>query len=437
MKTLLLALIPFVAIAQEPDWIEIDKKAVRLLQEYIRIPSINPPADTRATATFLTRELESAGFKVNRFQPDSSGCVNLLTRLEGRDRTARTLVLMTHMDVVPVDAKAWSMDPFGGEIKDGYIWGRGALDMKGIGIQQLMALVQMKRLGIVPPRDIVFAATCDEETGGAHGVKWLIANHWDKLNPAFVMDEGGFGSRDILVPNKLAFGIAVGEKQLAWLRLRAKGTAAHGSQPIPDNANDILLTAIGKAMALPVGGKRHPVVDEMIRNLGELVQNKLTNAIQKNTMSLTTLRAGVGDPPKVNVIPSSSEATLDCRLLPGVNSAEFISEVKARINDPRVTVELLSEPLDTGVSSSQTPMFAVIKAAILKHNPTAVVTPMLVPYGTDSSNFRMKKIPSYGLTPMVVDAATLATMHSDAERIPVAEFLKGLRIYFDVLRSNF
>ena len=437
MKNLLVALIPFLALAQEPDWVEIDKRAVALLQEYIRIPSINPPADTRAAATFLTRELESAGFQVNRFQPDASGCVNLLTRLEGRDRTAKTLVLMTHMDVVPVDAKAWSMDPFGGEIKDGYIWGRGALDMKGIGIQQLMALVQMKKLGIVPPRDIVFAATCDEETGGAHGVKWLVANHWDKLNPAFVMDEGGFGSRDLLIPNKLAFGIAVGEKQLAWLRLRAKGTAAHGSQPIPDNANDILLTAIGKAMALPAGGKRHPVVDEMIRNLGELAQNKLTNAIQKNTMSLTTLRAGVGDPPKVNVIPSSSEATLDCRLLPGVNSAEFISEVKARINDPRVTVELLSDPLDTGVSSSQTPMFAVIKAAILKHNPTAVVTPMLVPYGTDSSNFRLKKIPSYGLVPMVVDAATLATMHSDAERIPVAEFLKGLRIYFDVLRSNF
>ena len=437
MKNLLVALIPFLALAQEPNWPETEANAIKLLQQYIRIPSINPPADTRAAATFLTRELESAGFQVNRFQPDASGCVNLLTRLEGRDRTAKTLVLMTHMDVVPVDAKAWSMDPFGGEIKDGYIWGRGALDMKGIGIQQLMALVQMKKLGIVPPRDIVFAATCDEETGGAHGVKWLVANHWDKLNPAFVMDEGGFGSRDLLIPNKLAFGIAVGEKQLAWLRLRAKGTAAHGSQPIPDNANDILLTAIGKAMALPAGGKRHPVVDEMIRNLGELAQNKLTNAIQKNTMSLTTLRAGVGDPPKVNVIPSSSEATLDCRLLPGVNSAEFISEVKARINDPRVTVELLSDPLDTGVSSSQTPMFAVIKAAILKHNPTAVVTPMLVPYGTDSSNFRLKKIPSYGLVPMVVDAATLATMHSDAERIPVAEFLKGLRIYFDVLRSNF
>ena len=256
-------------------------------------------------------------------------------------------------------------------------------------------------------------------------------------DPAFVLDEGGFGSRDVLSTSKLIFGISVGEKQSAWLRLKATGTAGHGSQPIPDNANEILLTSIIKAMAIPPTNKRHPVVDEMIRNIGQLAQNKLTNAIQKNTISLTTLRAGVGDPPKVNVIPSASEATLDCRLLPGVNSAEFISEVRARINDRRVTVELVSDPMDTGVSDSNTPLFAAMKAAILKHNPSAVVTPMLVPYGTDARNFRMKGVPSYGLLPMIVDAATLATMHSDAERVPVSEFLKGVRIYFDVLRSNF
>ena len=203
----------------------------------------------------------------------------------------------------------------------------------------------------------------------------MIEKHYAEMDPAFVLDEGGFGSRDILSTNKLTFGISVGEKQSTWLRLKATGTAGHGSQPIPDNANEILLTAILKAMAVPPSTKRHPVVDEMIRNIGQLAQNKLTNAIQKNTISLTTLRAGVGDPPKVNVIPSASEATLDCRLLPGVNSAEFISEVRARINDRRVTVELVSDPMDTGVSDSKTPLFAAIKASILKHNPGAVVTP--------------------------------------------------------------
>ncbi len=436
MKKLLTAFLPLLALAQEPDWTKVDQRAVELLQEYIRIPSINPPADTRATADLLTRELEAVGMKVTRYNPEGN-CINLITRLEGRDRSLKPLVILTHMDVVPVDAKAWKVDPFGGELKDGFLWGRGAMDMKGIGIQQLLAVTLLKKQGIMPTRDIVLVATCDEETNGALGAKWMIEKHYAEMDPAFVLDEGGFGSRDILSTNKLTFGISVGEKQSTWLRLKATGTAGHGSQPIPDNANEILLTAILKAMAVPPTTKRHPVVDEMIRNIGQLAQNKLTNAIQKNTISLTTLRAGVGDPPKVNVIPSASEATLDCRLLPGVNSAEFISEVRARINDRRVTVELVSDPMDTGVSDSKTPLFAAIKASILKHNPGAVVTPMLVPYGTDARNFRMKGVPSYGLTPMVVDAATLATMHSDAERVPISEFLKGVRIYFDVLRSNF
>ncbi len=437
MKTILLVLLPLLAIAQEPNWTETDKHSVELLQKYVRIPSINPPADTRATADLLTGELENAGLKVTRYQPDTSHCVNLITRLEGRDRSVKPLLLLTHMDVVPVDAKAWSVNPFGAEIKDGFIWGRGTLDMKGVGVQQVMALTLLKRLKIVPSRDIVLMATCDEETNGPMGVKWMMANHWDELNPAYVLDEGGLGSYDVLSANKLIFGISVGEKQSSWLRLRAKGTAGHGSQPIADNANDILLAAISNAVALPPTTKRHPIMDEMVQNVGTLAKNKFTNAIQGNTISLTTLRAGVGDPPKANVIPSSSEATLDCRLLPGVNSAEFISEVKARINDPRVTVELISDPMDTGVSNSKTPLFAAVKAAIVKHHPNAVVTPMLVPYGTDARNFRAKGVPSYGLLPMVIDAATLATMHSDAERIPIAEFLKGVRIYFDVLRSNF
>ncbi len=436
MKTLFAAFLPLLALAQEPDWAKVDQRAVELLQEYIRIPSINPPADTRATADFLTRELEAVGMKVTRYNPEAN-CINLITRLEGRNRSLKPLVILTHMDVVPVDAKAWKVDPFGGELKDGFLWGRGAMDMKGVGIQQLLAITLLKKQGIAPARDIVLVATCDEETNGALGAKWMVEKHYAEMDPAYVLDEGGFGSRDVLSATKLTFGISVGEKQSAWLRLKATGTAGHGSQPIPDNANEILLTAIIKAMALPPTTKRHPVVEEMIRNIGQLAQNKLTNAIQQNTISLTTLRAGVGDPPKINVIPSASEATLDCRLLPGVNSAEFISDVRARINDRRVTVELVSDPMDTGVSDSNTPLFAAIKAAIVKHNPSAVVTPMLVPYGTDARNFRAKGVPSYGLLPMIVDAATLATMHSDAERVPVSEFLKGVRIYFDVLRSNF
>ena len=184
--------------------------------------------------------------------------------------------------------------------------------------------------------------------------------------------------------------------------------------------------------------RQHPVVEEMRRRIGgPLADNKYVHAIQRNTISLTTLSAGVGTPPKANVIPSASEATLDCRLLPGVNADEFISEMKARINDPRVTVELTNVADDPGASNSRTPLFAAIEAAIRKHHPSSVVTPMLVPHGTDSVKLRVKGVIAYGLTPMVLDLATAGTMHSDEERIPVEEFRKGLRIFYDLLRADY
>ncbi len=211
---------------------------------------------------------------------------------------------------------------------------------------ELTALILMKRLGITPPRDIVFLATCDEETGGVDGAGWMIEHHWDELNPEYVLDEGGVGSRDVYAAGRNVFGISVADKRVLWLKLRATGTSGHASQPIPDNANDILIAAIEKARELPASNKPNPVVENMRAALGTFASNKFMNAIQRNTVSLTTLRSGVGNPPKVNVIPSAAEATLDCRLLPGENADEFLSDMKARVNDPRVTFEQISEKAD-------------------------------------------------------------------------------------------
>jgi acetylornithine deacetylase/succinyl-diaminopimelate desuccinylase-like protein len=438
MKALVLLLCAAAVSVAAPDWTRIEKEALDLLQSYVRVASVNPPGDTREAAALLKRELEARGIAARTFISGPQGQTNLVARLAGRDRSQKPLVLMNHMDVVPVDAKAWKLDPFGGLIRGGFLWGRGALDMKCIGVQQLIALAAMKQAGVVPPRDIVLLANADEEVSGAHGAQWMIDNHYGEIDAAYLMDEGGFGSREIFADGKLVFGVAVGEKQAVWLRLRARGTAAHGSQPIPDNANDILLAAIGKARAVPPPARQHPVVVEMLRAIGaQAARNKFTSAIRRNTVSLTTLSAGVGSPPKVNVIPSSSEATLDCRLLPGVNHEEFVSEMKARINDPRVSVELLTHPVDPGASPHSTPLFTAIRAAILRHHPDAVVTPILVPYSTDSSKFRQKGAPAYGLLPSVIDLETFGSMHGDAERVPVDEFLKGVRIYFDILRAAY
>ena len=425
------------ATAATPDWDSLEKSGLEFLQRYIRIESVNPPGDTRAAADFVKGLLESNGIVVTLYPSGPNGQTNLLARLPGRDRARKPLLLLNHLDVVPVDRKAWKVDPFAAIIQNGELWGRGSMDMKGIAVQQMMALVALKQAGVVPARDLVMLSTADEETSGTHGIRWMIEHHFPEIAAEYVLDEGGFGTREILAPGKLVFGIAVGEKQTAWLRVRATGTAAHGSQPIPDNANVTLIRALEKALELGPG-KTHPVVDEMIRNIGQpLADNKYTRAIQRNTASLTTLSAGVGSPPKVNVIPSTSEATIDCRLLPGVNADEFVSGMKARINDPRVTVELLTTPDDPGASNSKTPLFEAIRGAIQKNHPGAIVTPMLVPHGTDSVKLRVKGLTAYGLTPMVLDLSTAGSMHSDQEHIPVSEFFKGMHIFYDVLSSDF
>ncbi len=440
MKRLMFGMLLCVPLwAAEPDWPVVEKHALDLLQRYVRIATVNPPANTAEAAALIKGELEAAGLTPKLYSSGPNGQTNLIVRLPGRDRTKKPLLLLNHFDVVPVDAKAWgAIDPFGAEIKDGQIWGRGSLDMKGLAVEQMTALIELKRAGIAPPRDIVMLSTTDEESSGVLGIQWMMKNHWDEIDPAYVLDEGGAGSKDLFAAGKLIFGISVGEKQMMWLRLRAKGIAGHGSQPIAENANMILLEALHKAIEMPATEKQNAVVELMAKAAGgALAQNKFTGAIQGNTTSLTTLQSGVGSPVKPNVIPSVAEATLDCRLLPGVNADEFESGMKARINDRRVTVERLNNPVDAGISSAETPLFAAIRSAILKEHPDAIVTPMLVPYGTDSVQLRKRGVPSYGFLPMTLDTATIATMHSDQERIPVAEFLRGIRIYFDVLRSDY
>ena len=441
MKRFALSLLLFAfsrpaALPAQPDWPAVEKHALELFQNYVRIASVNPPADTRATAELLKKEFDNAGLEAKLLESGTNH-LNLLVRLPGRDRSKKPLLLLNHMDVVPVAAKQWKVEPFSASIQDGNIWGRGTLDMKSTGVMELTSLLLLKQLAIVPPRDIVFLSTCDEETDGVYGAEWMIEHHWDDLNPEYVLDEGGVGSTDLFAPGRTVFGISVGDKQVLWLKVHAEGTSGHASQPIPDNANDLLLRAIENAREIPPPKKANIVVEEMRTAIGTFANNKFMNAIQRNTISLTTLHSGVGEPPKVNVIPSVAEATLDCRLLPGVNADEFVSEIKARVNDPRITFTRLTTPKDASPSSTETPLYRAVKAAISKERPDASVMPIIVPYGTDGQKFRKRGVNTYGIMPMILDAATLATMHSDSEHIPVEQFKLGLHIYFDILTSEF
>ncbi|VVM07133.1 carboxypeptidase PM20D1 [Methylacidimicrobium cyclopophantes] len=420
------------------DWDSLQKEALEILRGYIQIPSVNPPADTTQTAAFLQKILEAKGLSPQLY---SSGPVNrnLLARLPGRDPSRKPLLLLNHMDVVPVDAARWKTPPFAATVADGFVWGRGTFDMKGLGIQQLMALLALKRAGIVPPRTILFLATADEESGGHHGARWMIEHHWEELDPEYVLDEGGFGTRDLFLSPKLVFTVQVGDKQPFWLRLRTTGRPGHGSIPTKKDAPAVLLRALLRILERKEVDQPPAVVEAMISRVGApLAPHPFTESIQRNSIALTSLLAGVGTPPKINVIPSVAEATLDCRLLPGVDPDEFLSSIRALVADLPVTIELANDLVaPTPPSPWDTPLFGAIERTIAAHYPDAVVSPLLSTGFTDARHFRQKGAVAYGFQPVILDHETAWSAHSDSERIPVAEFQRGIRLLFDLLQEEF
>jgi acetylornithine deacetylase/succinyl-diaminopimelate desuccinylase-like protein len=222
-----------------------------------------------------------------------------------------------------------------------------------------------------------------------------------------------------------------------WLKLRAEGVSGHGSQPHDKNPNEHLIRALNRLFATPVTGAPFPVVETMKRRLGgPLTANKFNNAIQRSTISLTSLRSGVGDPPRVNVIPSVAEATLDCRLLPGTTAAAWLKEVARRLDDPTIKIEVINDGDDPVVSPQDTRLYQALEQAITREHPGAIVTPMTVPYGTDANGYRARGVKSYGIFPAIVPAASILSMHGDSEFIPVDAIGPAIRILFNALQAT-
>ena len=427
-------LFPALSFAQAPDWKALEAEAVKTLQSYIRIDTSVPPGHVTKAADLLQGVLEREGIPVKRFESGPGRSI-VLARLKGSG-AGKPIVLLHHMDVVPADKSRWKRDPFGGEIADGAIWGRGAMDMKGPGVAHLYAFIALKRSRVPLGRDIILLAVPDEEIGGELGALWMRDKHYDELDPEYILDEGGFGSRDLFTPGKLVFGISVAEKKILWLKLTAEGVAGHGSQPHDENPNDRLVSALARLLSQPLPSASFSVVETLKARVGTLAANKFNNAIQHSTISLTSLRSGVGDPPKVNVIPSIAEATLDCRVLPGTPKAEWLKEVGRRLGDPRITVEVTYESPDPIVTTQDSAFYRALEAAVKKRHPEAIVTPMIVPYGTDANGFRPLGVKSYGFTPAILPAAVLASMHGDAEHIPADALGPAIQILYDALRET-
>jgi acetylornithine deacetylase/succinyl-diaminopimelate desuccinylase-like protein len=440
------------ATARAVDWEAATTEASALLQRYIRIDTSNPPGDVTAGARFLREALSSEGIAAETFE-SAPGRVNLVARI-GAGR-GPAVILLHHMDVVPADPAGWSAPPFSGELRDGFIWGRGTLDDKGHGIAQLMTVLLLKRERVPLGRDVVLLATADEEVGGELGAQWMVEHQWERMNPWVVVNEGGFGGHGLFGVAGPAFLVSVAEKRVFWLRLTAHGEGGHGSQPHERNPNDILVRALGRIQAHANGYRMTPVVAEMLAALADradfpaatvmrharnpllfpfvrrrMSANKAARAMLHDTVSVTMLKAGS----KVNVIPASAEATIDCRLLPDTDPTVFLEALRQTIDDPRVAVEIIQQSDPGGTSPTDTPAYGALRAALDAVEPGAAVAPLLTTGGTDSRFFRRRGVPAYGIIPVLLAEDDLSRFHGADERVSVENLRLGIAATFEIVR---
>jgi acetylornithine deacetylase/succinyl-diaminopimelate desuccinylase-like protein len=419
-----------------------------LLSQYIKIDTTNPPGDTRKSAEFLKKIIEGEGIECKLFA-SAEDKINLMARIKGK-AGAKPVILLHHMDVVPADRRKWSFDPFSGEIKDGYIIGRGALDDKGLGIMHLIAFLRAKENP--PKRDIIFLAVSDEETGGRYGTKWLLENVLELKDAEFVLDEGGFGTSS-LVENTPVFLISVWEKKALWLKVVASGRGGHGSCPHEDQAVVKLNYAINRMLNMKTGirlneatramfdglaGKdtkflalRHitnPIVKFLVAR--RAISRPFINALLRDTVCLTKVEAGF----KENIIPSIASATFDIRLLPDTNSEFFLRRIRQRLAGKDIDIETVLMPDDTPMSRFDSFPFNIFEHVIRKEvGEKAIVVPYQTIGITDSRYFRKAGVLSYGLLPVLANQDEIARIHGVDERISIDNLALGVKITQSIL----
>lgn len=442
------------AMPYVPDWEAIRQDAVATLSRYVRFDTTNPPGNELPAAEWLRDEIVRRGISRNvaLYEP-APGRGLLLARIPGSE-PLKPLLLNHHIDVVTADPSQWTYPPFEGVVADGFVWGRGTLDTKSLGVIFLLALQELLKEGVTFRRPVIFLAVPDEETGGKNGMRWLVEEHLAELDPAWVWDEGGGGVRGIFGKGTF-FGIAVVERQIQHLRLTATGTPGHGSMPHADNACVTLLRALERILSSPRPMRLNGVTKEMFRALGQgqrfprslvrhlahplplrlagrrLSADKWLNAMLRDTISLTVLRAGY----KVNVIPERAEAEIDCRLLPDTDAAEFHRWLQERIADERVRVEVLESSPPSGVSPVDSAFYRAVVRAVERHVPESTVFPLLMTGATDGRYFRQRGYPAYGFGPVVLEEGDISRTHGIDERISFENLVLGVKIARDIIRE--
>jgi acetylornithine deacetylase/succinyl-diaminopimelate desuccinylase-like protein len=407
---------------------------VALLKEYIRIDTSNPPGDCRRAAELLCRVLRDAGHAPVAFgsRPEKP---NVLCHVGGTEEPG--LLLVHHMDVVPARAEEWSVPPFSAEERDGFLYGRGTLDTKGLGIAHWCAALRAAREGILR-RKLFLVANADEEVGGVEGAEYFVRNLPFPLGKAYGLNEGGIGVTDIFGPGGKFFLLNMWEKGPVWLRLLATGRAGHGSRPSPKDAGARLARAMARVAEHRDPPRLSAPVREMLRTLrakgyvdldvdalrGDAAEAEALEALAKrfpeidplfrNTFAVTMLSAGF----KPNVIPGMAEGTVDARIVPGEEPEEVAARVRALVSDLDVSVEVLFSERPNG--SPMGPLYRAMEEAILSVHPDAAVVPYMSTGFTDSRFFRSIGIPTYGLMPVLLPRAEHGKIHGVDERIPLS-----------------
>jgi acetylornithine deacetylase/succinyl-diaminopimelate desuccinylase-like protein len=419
-------------LARGVDWDAVADEAAETLSAYVKLDSSHPAGRTVETAALFADRLAAEGIESRTYETGTDGKVNLVARLAATEPVGKPLLLSNHMDVVQAVAADWTFDPYSGEIADGYVYGRGALDMKGMGVMELMTMLLLKRRGVELQRDVVLLCTCDEEIGSGLGAKWMVENHFDDLDPAFVLDEGGSGMRGFFSRGDV-FEIAIGEKRAVRFRMIARAEPGHASQPWEEAATHRLVRAAGALLDQPPEDRECPPVAEMLRRLGgsareEMAGYRATRPLLHDTIALTMLKGGY----KINVIPEQAEMSFDCRLLPDTDERAFVSNLEQVINDPAVKLEVMWPNSPPATADWGGELFRAIEEACLAYAPDSVVTPSICVGGTDARFFRERGVPAYGLVPCLFDAEDLKGYHGIDERLSLENLGLGTRIVFDV-----
>jgi len=437
------------------DWSKAGDEGMEWLRQYLTIDTTNPPGNEVRGAEFFAQILHAEGIPYDLME-SSPGRGIIYAKLPG-DGSQKGLVLLNHIDVVPWTPETWTVDPFGAKTKNGFMYGRGAADMKDLGMLEFVTFVQLHRNKVHLKRDVIFLATADEESGSFVGAGWFADHHADLLkNTGFLLNEGGGGL--VNADGQVHFKFGVAEKLPDWVRLTAFGAPGHGSVPNPDSAVNHILAALQRihaykppiilsplveryftAMAASETGpmkQRFENIGESVKDpvfLKELYDHRMTDyALLTNTANINVIHDSTN---KVNVVASKAEAEIDFRLVPGSDGDEWIEQVRKIIADPSINILKMAN-WKTFDSPIDTPLTRTFQEVLIENYPGVTFSPGVSTAFNDSHWFRQLGIAAYGLTTMVTPSNEVMSLgfHGNDERVSITGWKKALPIYYEIVR---